>query len=158
MKGGAARVLVLLAALAVMPSPAFAGGVETISPERLAGLLAAPDRSPLIIDLRPQADFMAGTVAGALHGQPDPGDFAPSGDIGEAVLIPPADGEAAVAAWATRLRELGVRPFLLEGGPQDWRDAGVRMEQPGPSYADPGAVPFVVPRGICEHLPPVQEY
>lgn len=161
MNGGVARMLglILLAAIGVTPPAAGAVGAEAISPEHLARLQASPDHPPIVIDLRPEADFMAGTVAGALHGEPDPVAFAPSGDVRDMVLIPPADeNPATIAVWIARLGELGLRVLLLEGGPQDWRDAGVAMQLPGPVYTDPGAVPFVIPRGICEHLPPVQEY
>lgn len=157
----AARVilLALLPTFVALPAAAIAGEIETISPQQLADLQAPPDHPLLVIDLRPEADFMAGTVAGALHGEPDPGDFAPPGDVREAVLIPPADDTGGyAAAWAARLRQIGIRVMLLRGGPEEWHNAGVRMQRPGPSYADPGKVPFVIPRGICEHLPPVQEY
>lgn len=161
MNGGVARmlVLILLAAIGVTPPAAGAVGAEAISPEHLARLQASPDHPLIVIDLRTEGDFMAGTVAGALHGEPDPSAFAPSGDIHDVVLVPPTDGDPApMASWINRLDELGLRVLLLEGGPQDWRDAGVAMQRPGPVYTDPGAVPFVIPRGICEHLPPVQEY
>lgn len=161
MNRGAARILALflLAAIAVTPASAIEQSIPTISPQELAALQAAPGIPPVVIDLRPEADFAAGTVAGALRGEPDPGMFAPPGDIREAVLIPPPDADgAAVPHWADRLHQLGIRPLVLGGGPQGWRDAGVRMERPGPVYSDPGTVQFVVPRGICENLPPVLQY
>lgn len=157
----AARVilLTLLPTLLALPAAAIADEIEAISPERLAELQTLPDHPLLVIDLRPEAQFMAGTVVGAVHGEPEPGDFAPPRDIREAVLIPPADDKGGYeAAWAARLRQVGIRVVLLRGGSEEWRNAGVRMQRPGPSYADPGKVPFVIPRGICEHLPPVQEY
>jgi thiosulfate/3-mercaptopyruvate sulfurtransferase len=161
MNGGAARLLalVLLTASGVVPARAIAQSTEVISPGRLAGLQASSVHPPFVIDLRPKAEYTDGTVAGALHGEPDPDAFAPPGGIEEVVLIPPAapDG-AGVPAWADRLHHFGIRPFVLEGDPQAWRDAGVRMERPGPTYTDPGAVPYVVPRGICENLPPVLQF
>lgn len=161
MNRGAARIvaLVLMVAFGVKPVPAIEQSIAIMSPEELAALQATSDTPPFIIDLRPEADFSAGTIAGALHGESDPDAFAPPGHILETVLIPSTDADgAAVPAWAERLRQLGIRPFVLEGDPQHWLDAGVRMERPGPAYTDPGTVPFVVPRGICEHLPPVLQF
>lgn len=152
--------LTLLAVLGIAGPATWAGETGTITPARLAELIPSAGASLLVIDLRPADDYMAGTVAGALHGEPDPGEFVPPGDVREAVLLPPDDDHTGVAdAWVERLASLGLRVMLLEGDPDAWRAAGVALQRPGPpSYADPGSVPFVVPRGICEHLPPVQEY
>lgn len=134
---------------------AYANDIGAISAAEL--VRRASERvPPLILDLRDADAYSAGTIPGALRGGFDPEGFLPDGRGGTAVLIEPGDASRQ-AAWARRLRGAGYAVFVLEGGFSAWRAAGLPVETPG-SFAVPGTVPFIIPRGLCEQNEPAQEY
>ncbi len=155
--------LLLLAICMVMtgvPAPQTSAQSELpppVSAQDLARLGGGGDAGPYILDIRSETDFQAGTLPGAVHGGTEAEAFMPTWAGGEVVLVTAGGGDdpADLPGWTERLSALGFTVLRLEGGFEAWRGAGLTVVQP---YADPGRVPFVIPRGICEHLPPVQEY
>lgn len=120
---------------------------EAISVTALAQWLDRGD-APVILDVRGRAAYLNGTIAGAIDAGQDPDGFLPDTGGGDVVLVLP-DG-VPVAPWRARLADFGYRVLILEGGMDFWRGQGLPEEKPEVSYTRPGAVPFVIPRGLCE--------
>lgn len=141
--------------LAAGPADAY----EWVNAPDLARWLTQAHGAPLVLDVRGPAEYQQGTLPDAINAGSDPAGFLPPGDRRPVVLVPshPYD-RARLEAWQQRLRRAGHPVHVLAGGLSAWRRAGLAVETPADSQARPGMVPFVVPRGICEHKEPVQTF
>ena len=104
-------------------------GLETITRAELTERLGRAPR-PLVLDVRPAAEFVAGHIPGAVSVPPD--------DLAARVRRLPGDDDVVAycrgsfciyADDAVRtLRELGRRAVRLEDGFPEWRRAGLPVE------------------------------
>lgn len=116
-------------------------------------------RPLLILDLRSEQSYRAGTIPGAMFPGSDPMGFLPDNRHGSIVLISGSTltGEQ-LQRWVERVRKGGHDVFLLEGGIAAWRQAGFDLERPDTQNIRPGTVPYVIPRGLCELNEPAQVF
>lgn len=122
-------------------------------------MLAWMDASvpPLVLDVRGRSAYRAATVAGAFDAGIDPSGYLPDDSKDPVVLIIPVDADPVfIEAWFKRLANAGHEVWILEGGMAAWVEAGGQIEKPEVTYTLPGRVPFVIPKGICEHNEPAQ--
>jgi rhodanese-related sulfurtransferase len=148
-------VLIVLLSLVAVPVHAY----ELLNAPDLAHWLTRAQDAPLVLDVRGPAEYRQGTLPGAVNAGSDPAGFLPPGDGQAIVLVLPQPADPAqLEAWQRRLTSAGHRVHVLAGGLSAWRRAGLAMETPVDSHARPGMVPFVVPRGICEHKEPAQTF
>lgn len=121
-----------------------------ISAERLRAWLDQSD-PPLILDVRGRADYRTKTIAGAMNAGGDPKGYLADGRGGRLVLLMRGEENSEdIAAWFTRLLNAGHDVWILQGGLAGWIEAGGATETPEFSYTQPGRVPFLIPRGLCE--------
>ena len=111
---------------------------------------------PLLLDVRPRAEYLAGTIPGALDAGSDPEGFLPDARGGVAVLL--TAESTPLASWHDRLSGFGYEIHVLQNGIAAWRAAGLPVEVPQAEFVRPGTVPFVIPRGICEMNEPAEVY
>jgi rhodanese-related sulfurtransferase len=148
-----ATAVVLLAAT---PSFSEATGISVAT---LAKLLDMKGKVPLVLDVRGLEAHREGTVPGAVHVGTNPAGFLPPPSDAPVVLILPEPYNPTYSqAWARRLEDAGLSVWWLEGGLPAWRAAGFSLAKPEHEYRKPGAVPFIVPRGLCEMETPAQEF
>ena len=151
-----------------LPGLARAGGTcgwQEMAPADLAAdLRDAPEQGAyLLLDMRPGALFLAGTIPGAINtGQLDRilADDTHRDVDARPIVILTEDGQvdSALQAWIARACAGGVEVWILQGGLRAWRARGLPLEDPSRRLTAPGAVPFVIPRGLCELNDPAQEY
>lgn len=145
-------LLILLTALAT------AGSREAndIVAQRLMIWLDSPD-PPQVLDVRGRQAYRTGTLPGAFDAGIDPLGYLPD-HTGDPVvlLVPEGLDPERLAAWKNRLADAGHPVWLLTGGMAAWISAGGSVEQPDTSYAQPGRVPFLIPKGLCEGGEPAQ--
>ncbi len=114
---------------------------------------------PLVLDIRGRDAYLAGSLPQALNAGTDPAGFLPDGRGGDLVLITPQPlDEAQLQPWVKRLVNAHHRVWVLRGGIDAWRAAGLPLVETEQVYTRPGTVPFVIPRGLCEGAEPAQEY
>jgi rhodanese-related sulfurtransferase len=151
--------MVLMLCLPGVPAAAaevLAGAVDATT---LAARIAGRDPLPLILDVRAPAEYLEGTVPGAVHVGPDPMDVSAMTMADEAVLLASEPPEPSIIeAWKMHLAAAGITTSVLAGGLPAWRAAGFAVEIPEPRYAVPGETQFQIPRGLCEPLDPVQQF
>ena len=147
-------LLILLAAPATAGSPAF----DTIDALQLMAWLDSPD-PPLVLDVRGRQAYLTGTLPGAFDAGSDPLGYLPDHSGDPLVLLTPdsLDHER-LATWTARLVDAGHPVWLLTGGITAWIEGGGGIEQPDAAYAQPGRVPFLIPRGLCEGGEPAQVF
>ncbi|MEJ2590121.1 MAG: rhodanese-like domain-containing protein [Candidatus Thiodiazotropha sp.] len=150
----AGLVLILLA----LPVSAGEPARHAIDARRLAAWLDTPD-PPLVLDVRGREAYLAGTLPGAFDAGTDPKGYLPdhSGDP-VVLLVPDTLDPGRLARWTARLADAGHPVWLLTGGMAAWVEAGGAVEQPDAAYAQPGRVPFLIPRGLCEGGEPAQVF
>jgi rhodanese-related sulfurtransferase len=141
--------------LSVWTGPGWCGGPQSIDPIALDQWLDDRD-PPLMLDVRSRAEYLAGTVPGALDAGSNPDGFLPDSQGGVAVLV--TTEATLLEAWHARLSAFGYQVHVLDGGLPAWRAAGLPVEQPEPGFVRPGTVPFVIPRGICEMNEPAEVF
>ncbi len=147
-------LLLLLAVRASAAPPVF----DTIGAERLLAWLDSAD-PPLVLDVRGRQAYLAGTLPGAFGAGSDPKGYLPEHSGDPVVLLTPDRLDAGLlAAWTARLADAGHPVWLLTGGMAAWTEAGGSIERPDAAYAQPGRVPFLIPRGLCEGGEPSQVF
>ena len=149
------RLGCLLLLLWLGAGPVWSQELHWLSPQALAERLDRRE-PPLLLDIRGRAAYLDGSLAGAIDAGRDPAGFLPDGRGGEVVLLP--GGEQDLGAWYRRLADYGHRVYLLSGGIEEWRAAGLPVERPEVSFTRPGTVPFVIPRGLCELNEPAEVF
>ena len=151
--------MVLMLCLPGVPAVVAQVLAEEVDATTLAARLAGRDPYPLILDVRAPAEYLEGTVPGAVNVGPDPMDVSTMATAHEAVLLASEPPEpSTIEAWKAHLAAAGIATSVLVGGLPAWRAAGYAIEFPEPSYAVPGEIPFQIPRGLCEPLEPVQQF
>ena len=147
-------LLILLAAPVTAGSPA----IKPIGALQLMTWLDSPD-PPLVLDVRGRQAYLAGTLPGAFEAGRDPMGYLPDhGGDPVVLLTPQALDPERLATWATRLADAGHPVWLLTDGMAAWIEGGGPIEQPDDAYAQPGRVPFLIPRGLCEGGEPAQVF
>ncbi|MEJ2455119.1 MAG: rhodanese-like domain-containing protein [Candidatus Thiodiazotropha sp.] len=148
----------LLLILSTAPASAGPPALHTIDAQRLAVWLDSPE-PPLVLDVRGREAYLAGTLPGAFDAGTDPKGYLPHHG-GDPVVLLAEDtlDHARLAAWTARLADVGHRVWLLSGGMAAWVEGGGTVEQPDTTYAQPGRVPFLIPRGLCEGGEPAQVF
>lgn len=147
-------LLILLAAPATAGSPAF----DTIDALQLMAWLDSPD-PPLVLDVRGRQAYRTGTLPGAFDAGSDPLGYLPDHSGDPLVLLTPDSlSPERLATWTARLVDAGHPVWLLTGGITAWIEGGGGIEQPAAAYAQPGRVPFLIPRGLCEGGEPAQVF
>ncbi len=153
------RYSVLTAVSLFFLLPLFAlGDPASISAARLQSWLEK-DNPPLVLDVRGKELYQAGTLPGAVNAGRDPLGYLPDDSKEPVVLILPDEaGAEFAAAWRRRLADAGHEVWVLDRGLDGWKAAGGTVVIYDASYAKPGRVPFVIPRGLCEGNEPAQIY
>lgn len=148
---------ILVGLLAVQAS-AGPPTLHTIDAQRLMVWLDSPD-PPLVLDIRGREAYLTGTLSGAFDAGTDPKGYLPDHG-GDPVVLLVADtlDPERLAAWIARLADAGHPVWLLTGGLAGWAKAGGTIEQPDAAYTQPGRVPFLIPRGLCEGGEPAQVF
>jgi hypothetical protein len=148
----------VLSTLLAFPPTAWSQGPTPITARQLLGWLEGAD-PPLILDLRGHQRYRSGTLPGAFDAGTDPKGYLPdhSGDP-VVLLTPPALDPPLLESWVARLANAGHPVWLLTGGVAAWSAAGGAVEVPDTRYAQPGRVPFLIPRGLCEGGEPAQVF
>jgi len=147
-------LLTLLAAPATAGSPAF----NTIGALKLMVWLDSPD-PPLVLDVRGRQAYLKGTLPGAFDAGSNPLGYLPDHSRDPVVLLTPdALDPEQLATWMARLADVGHPTWLLTGGMAAWIEAGGSIVQPEAAYTQPGRVPFLIPRGLCEGGEPAQVF
>jgi hypothetical protein len=140
------RTLILLFLLV---APPLVGA--PLSPAQLRELLDAPE-PPILVDLRQAGERRARPLPGSIA--PAPGATLAGTGGGRVVLIhPPAEAPdlATRQAWL----EQGFEVYLFPGATEQLQALGLVAASVEPEPR--GEIKFVIPRGICESLPPVRE-
>lgn len=114
------------------------------------------EHPPLLLDVRPRAEYLAGTIPGALDAGSDPEGFLPDARGGVVILL--TAESTPLASWHDRLSRFGYEVRILKNGMAAWRAAGLPVEVPQAEFVRPGTVPFLIPRGICEMNEPAEVY
>ena len=141
----------------LLPWYAVAGQATIFAPE-LRNWLDGPE-PPLVLDVRGRADYLSGTLPGAVNAGRDPKGYLPESGEEPVVVILPADADTALLnAWQRRLFDAGHRAWFLVGGLDAWKEVGGDVVVPEAGYAKPGRIPFVIPRGLCEGNEPAHVF
>lgn len=138
--------------------PFFSAAQQTISPDKLMTWLNTSD-PPLLLDIRGHEVYMTGTIMGALDTGQDPQGYLP-GKPGKSIVLitaDPADGTN-IRSWIQRIDIPENEVYLLQGGINAWQAAGFPVEIIEEGYVEPGTVPFVVPKGLCDMREPAQRF
>lgn len=150
----AGLILILLA----LPVSAGQPAPHAIDAQRLATWLEAPD-PPLVLDIRGREAYLKGTLPGAFDAGTDPKGYLPDQSGDPVVLLTPKTLDPGrLVTWFKRLSAAGHPVWQLTGGMAAWVDGGGAVEQPDVSYAQPGRVPFLIPKGLCEGGDPAQVF
>ncbi len=144
--------IVLLVPLYVLSDPV------RISAEKLQVWLDGID-PPLVLDVRGKESYQKGSLPGAVNAGRDPLGYLPGNGKEPVVLVVPvaADGRF-IEAWRHRLADAGHRVWILDSGFDGWKAVGGTVVVPDVTYTEPGRVPFVIPRGLCERNDPAHIY
>ena len=147
----------LLTLLAVPPN-VWSQGATPVTAKQLLGWLAGPD-PPLVLDLRGRRRYRSGTLPGAFDAGADPKGYLPDHSGDPVVLLTGREPDPRwLESWVARLANAGHPVWLLSGGLDSWSAAGGEVEIPDTTYARPGRVPFLIPKGLCEGGEPVQVF
>lgn len=147
-------LLILLA----FPVSAGEPAPRNIDAPGLVSWLDAPD-PPQVLDVRGRQAYLAGTLPGAFDAGTDPKGYLPDHSGDPVVLLTPDRLDPKqLATWTARLMDAGHPVWLLSGGMSAWAETGGDIELPDASYAKPGRVPFLIPRGLCEGGEPAQVF
>ena len=147
--------LLALLSLIRVTAASETAGLGSIDALALFRWLDTPD-PPLLLDVRGRKAYLSGSVPGALDAGKDPAGFLPDSRGGDVVLILAEGVEP--EPWRERLADFGYRVHILAGGMGAWRAAGFTVEKPAEGFVQPGTVPFLIPRGICELNEPAEVY
>ena len=140
------------------PAVVWPGEPAPIRAQQLMVWMDAPD-PPLILDVRGHQAYLEGTLPGAFDAGRDPLGYLPDGSGHPVVLLPPEVFDTARReAWTARLTDTGHPVWLLTGGITAWIEHRGAVEQPDVTYTQPGRVPFMVPKGMCEGGDPAQVF
>jgi len=151
-------IAVLLLILPTAPVLAGSPAANAIDALQLMAWLASPD-PPQVIDVRGRQAYRSGSLPGAFDAGSDPMGYLPDRNGDPVVLLAAQTLEPErLAAWTARLADAGHPVWLLTGGLAAWIEGGGAIEQPGASYTQPGRVPFLIPRGLCEGGEPAQVF
>ncbi len=146
--------------LILLTTPAMAGSplANTLDAARLMAWLDSPD-PPLVLDVRGREAYRSGSLPGAFDAGSDPQGYLPDQSGDPVVLLAEQTLEPGrLAAWSARLSDAGHSVWLLQGGVAAWIERGGAIEKPEAAYAQPGRVPFLIPRGLCEGGEPAQVF
>lgn len=146
--------------LTLLWQPVISGSqvLNTIDAQQLMTWMASPD-PPQMLDVRGRQAYRTGTLPGAFNAGLDPLGYLPDHNEDPVVLLAPEDIDSGqLAAWQSRLHNMGHPVWLLMGGMAAWIAAGGSIEQPNTHYTKPGRVPFLIPRGLCEGGEPAQVF
>ncbi len=148
----------LLLILSAAPASAGPPALHAIDAQHLAVWLDSPE-PPLLLDVRGREAYLAGTLPGAFDAGTDPKGYLPDHG-GDPVVLLVADTleTEQLAAWTARLADAGHPVWLLTGGMAAWIAGAGAIEKPDAAYAQPGRVPFLIPRGLCEGGEPAQVF
>ncbi len=147
-------MLVMLA----LPTTVWSQEPTPISAQRLRIWLDGPD-PPLILDVRGRHAYRSGTLPGAFDAGTDPMGYLPDHSGDPVVLLTAATLDSLrLESWVARLSDAGHKVWLLSGGMTAWSSAGGQVEIPDTGYAQPGRVPFLIPKGLCEGGEPAQVF
>jgi thiosulfate/3-mercaptopyruvate sulfurtransferase len=150
--------LCTLLTLLAVPLTVCSQGPTPITAQQLLGWLAEPD-PPLILDLRGRQRYRSGTLPGAFDAGTDPKGYLPDHSGDPVVLLTARQPDPRwLGSWVARLANAGHPVRLLSGGLEAWSAAGGEVEIPHTGYAQPGRVPFLIPKGLCEGGEPVQVF
>lgn len=142
-------------AISIGMGSAWCDNLPQVDPTTLNAWLSGQD-PPLLLDVRPRSEYLAGTIPGALDAGSDPEGFLPDAQGGLVVLL--TAESTPLALWHNRLSAFGYEIRVLKNGMAAWRAAGLPVEVPQAEFVRPGTVPFVIPRGICEMNEPAEVY
>ncbi len=151
-------IVALLLILLAVPVSAAQPTLQAIDVQRLVAWLDTPD-PPQVLDVRGREAYLAGTLPGAFDAGTDPNGYLPDHSGDPVVLLAPDRLDPGrLASWMARLADTGHPVWLLRGGMTAWVEGGGAVERPDASYAQPGRVPFLIPRGLCEGGEPAQVF
>ncbi len=102
--------------------------VPSITPQELRYRIEEGAAGPLLVDVRPEAEFRAARMAGSIHAA-SAQEVAAKAANREVVLVS-CTGRRALEAHAALLK-VGVRSVVLEGGLDAWVASGGRVERGG---------------------------
>ncbi len=138
--------------------PFISAAHQTISPEKLMRWLNS-NEPPLLLDIRGHEVYMTGTIMGAVDAGLDPQGYLPRKSGKSMVLITDdPDTGANIRSWIQRIDIPENKVYLLQGGINAWQAAGFPVEIVEEVYVEPGTVPFVVPKGLCDMREPAQRF
>ena len=145
--------------LLLLGLPFVSSAQQVVSPEKLMNWLNTSE-PPLLLDIRGHEMYMTGTIMGAVDAGLDPQGYLLRKQINSIVLITSVPSDRAnIRLW---IKRLDIIPdgdiYLLQGGIDAWQAAGFPLEKVEEGYAEPGTVPFVVPKGLCEMEEPAQRF
>lgn len=148
---------IVVSLLLLLPLFALAESIE-ISAVKLRVWLDEVN-PPLVLDVRGGEAFRVGTVPGAVNAGRDPMGYLPDDSKEPVVLVVSEEADAKlIDAWGRRLSDAAHEVWILRSGLSGWKAAGGSVEVPEVTYAKPGRVPFVIPRGLCEGNDPAQVF
>ncbi len=129
-----------------------------ISAEKLQAWLDGAD-PPLVLDVRGKESYQKGTLPGAVNAGRDPLGYLPGNGKEPVVLVVPLAADSRfIEAWRHRLADVGHKVWILDSGFDAWKAVGGTVVIPDVTYTEPGRVPFVIPRGLCERNDPAHIY
>ncbi len=144
--------LVLLVPLYLLADPV------RISAERLQLWVDGTD-PPLVLDVRGKESYQKGTLPGAVNAGRDPLGYLPGNGKEPVVLVVPRAADSRfIEAWRHRLADAGHKVWILDSGFDAWKALGGTVVTPDVIYTEPGRVPFVIPKGLCERNDPAHIY
>ncbi len=150
-------VLVVIHLVLLIPLYVSADSLR-ISAERLRVWLDETD-PPLVLDVRGRESYQKGTLPGAVSAGRDPLGYLPDDGKEPVILVVPEEADSRfIETWRHRLADAGHEVWLLDSGFDGWKASGGAVVIPDVIYTEPGRVPFVIPRGLCEGNDPAHIY
>ncbi len=113
------------------------------------------DKTVLTVDLR--ADEAIGAAMFELARRPEAFSDIPNGCLA-VLIIDDTVSRQDVADTVSLFRNRGCEVFRLAGNAADWVAARLAGKASPRNRRGPGDVPFIVPRGLCDPLDPVQVF
>lgn len=142
---------ILIVFFFLLSNPLFAG--QGIPPKTL---LKEGVRNYIVVDIRDLKSYEEARIPGAIHIPLETLKNTHKVVTSKAnILLYGREDE--VREGLKILKERGIDAFFIEGGIEGWIGAGGKIVE-GPEYIKGLPHHFIIPRGLCETLPPAEVY